>query len=376
MRWNWARWPYRLGFTLIELLVVIAIIAILIALLLPAVQQAREAARRTQCRNNLHQIGLALANYESAYKMFPQANQNGLPARDLYGVGNPCGNNVTPSGLAWRVKILPFIEQQNLYNRFNFRGHRYGTCSTTGGNPTDWGTASDPTTIAQAPIPGYLCPSDATETGHSRFIDNWSGPNLTTYGSNYCAMMHITGFSGEKKYPTSIDFATYPAALLSPQGRLMGFEGWGGLPMQHLKVGDYSDGTSNTVQVVETFRGKSSIERRATCAGWPADELCSTPSASQRDLTRSRCFSWAFDSGFCGADATRRPNDKAVDQFSWADCMGGAFTSTVPASSAHTGGVFASFADGHVQFISENVNLATWRATCSFGKGETSTLAE
>jgi len=322
----------------------------------------------------MHQIGIALANYESAY-MFPQANQNGLPGRDLWGVGNPCGNNVTPSGLAWRVKILPFMEQANLYNLFNFRGHRYGTCSTTGGNPTDWGTGHDPVVISRSPVPGYLCPSDVTETGHSRDVHNWG--ILTTYGSNYCAMMHITGFSGEKKYTKTQDFTQYPASMLSPTGRLMGCEGWGGLPQQHLQQRDYTDGTANTVQVVETFRGKASLERRESCQQWPADELCSTPSVNATfDLTSSRCFSWAFDSGFCGADGTRKPNDKVLDQFAWADCMGGAFSSTVPASSAHTGGVFAQYADGSVHFINDSVNLAVWRATCSFGKGETTTYSD
>jgi len=365
-----------LGFTLIELLVVIAIIAILIALLLPAVQQAREAARRTQCRNNMKQCALALANYESAYKMFPQANQNGLPGRDLWGVGNPCGNNVTPSGLAWRVKILPMIEQENLYNLFNFRGHRYGTCSTTGGNPTDWGSGHDPVVISNTPISAFLCPTDPTPTGEPRPILNWG--TQSSYGASYCAMIHVTGWSGEKKYSTSVNFATYPASMLSPTGRFMAFEGWGGLPMQHLKHRDYTDGAANTVQLAEAFRGKTSIERNEGCQQWPADELCQTPGVNgpPDPLTGSRCFSWAFDSGFCGVDATRVPNDKATDQFSWADAMGGAFTSTVPASSAHTGGVFASFADGHVQFISDNINLATWRATCSFGKGEVNDLRE
>ena len=105
----------RSGFTLIELLVVIAIIAVLIALLLPAVQSAREAARRAQCTNNLKQLGLSIANYESA--------NNVLPSGDIYGVGNGlCSSPGFGNGCQntpWFVLMLPFIEQGPLYNSFN-----------------------------------------------------------------------------------------------------------------------------------------------------------------------------------------------------------------------------------------------------------------
>src|SRR5262244_2629126 len=94
------------GFTLIELLVVIAIIAILIALLLPAVQQAREAARRTQCRNNLKQLSLALHNYESSQTRLPPGNFGGM------GAGKPCSDD---DGISWHYTILPYIEQAPLY---------------------------------------------------------------------------------------------------------------------------------------------------------------------------------------------------------------------------------------------------------------------
>lgn len=94
------------GFTLIELLVVIAIIAILIALLLPAVQQAREAARRTQCKNNLKQLGLALHNYHDTHSVFPPGLLGRCTTPDL-----------NASGL---VMLLPYIEQNNLYSQFNF----------------------------------------------------------------------------------------------------------------------------------------------------------------------------------------------------------------------------------------------------------------
>src|SRR5687768_15643540 len=97
------------GFSLIELLVVIAIIGLLVALLLPAVQSAREAARRTDCRNRLHQIGLALHNYHDAHRVFPPA-ETSTSLDDAF------------SGHAVHVDILPYIDQANVYNKFNFNG--------------------------------------------------------------------------------------------------------------------------------------------------------------------------------------------------------------------------------------------------------------
>src|SRR5687768_4236128 len=105
-----SRAPSR-GFTLIELLVVIAIIAVLIALLLPAVQQAREAARRTQCKNNLMQIGLALHNYEMAYEVLPPGSVNPT---------GPIRSEEKGYHMSWVVQILPYLDQQNTFQHFNF----------------------------------------------------------------------------------------------------------------------------------------------------------------------------------------------------------------------------------------------------------------
>ena len=132
------------GFTLIELLVVIAIIAILIALLLPAVQQAREAARRTQCRNNLKQIGLALHNYHDTFRLFPP------------GVIRDGQNNSEAWG--WTVFILPFLEQANLYNQLDPDTYRLRDL-LAGLNPT-YPAPTANAAILQNPLSVFICPSD------------------------------------------------------------------------------------------------------------------------------------------------------------------------------------------------------------------------
>jgi len=145
------------GFTLVELLVVIAIIGILIALLLPAVQAAREAARRSQCVNNLKQIGLAAQNYHDTHRVFPPA---GLNYGALGAVPTVMPNNImNTSGF---VLMLPFLEQQPLYSRYNqnasasdsiYNGAKAG--STIAGTPTGGNDA-----IAATQLPAFLCPSD------------------------------------------------------------------------------------------------------------------------------------------------------------------------------------------------------------------------
>ena len=146
----------RKGFTLIELLVVIAIIAVLIALLLPAVQAAREAARRIQCTNNLKQFGLAIHNYHSA--------NNGLPASDIFNTNTPpCssfGFGQSCQDTPWFILMLPFIEQQNLYNAFNASIGMEGVETATG-IPIGYIVNS---TIATTRIASFQCPSDNTQT--------------------------------------------------------------------------------------------------------------------------------------------------------------------------------------------------------------------
>jgi hypothetical protein len=331
------------------------------------VQQAREAARRTQCRNNLKQIGLALANYENAFKMYPQAAQNGASAATLGYAGGWAGHY--PNTLSWRVMILPYIEQQNLYNQFNFLGHRYYNT---------YGPGKDPISLSATPVSSYLCPSDPTDTGDNKNLD-FDGNSNGAYGTNYAAMYKIGAFPTEGNtspaYTGSNDYYNAYLGTLQVTGNVQNLKGYGGLPLQNLRVRDYTDGMSTTVQVVEKFRGKALIARNCH---WPTDPVAcpsGTP-GSPRDLTGKLCAVWAAEGGYCVGDATATPNSKGpdqVEQIVYAQPVQG---TTGPASSAHTGGAFALFGDASVRMISNSVNLTTWQNTCSFGRGEVATVNE
>ncbi len=186
------------GFTLIELLVVIAIIAILIALLLPAVQQAREAARRTQCKNNLKQIGLALHNYHDVYSTFPNVNANS-----------------TLSGGSLFTSILPMIDQANGYNLYDF-------------NKTN--SAPDNVAVTSQIISGYLCPSSPMR----RQVPSCDSDRGRAPG-NYAACI---GTQSYNPYWAYIPGSTRP----NLDGAIVYTDSTGG----KTKFRDFTDGTSTT----------------------------------------------------------------------------------------------------------------------------------
>lgn len=200
------------GFTLIELLVVIAIIAVLIALLLPAVQQAREAARRTQCKNNMKQFGLALHNYHDTYSMFPIG-------------GFFQGANIG-TGMSWHVAVLPYMDQAPMYNTFNFNATAY----------------TDATNLAVAlrTPPGFYCPS-----GQMNKTQN-SGENS---GGQATGSVHYYGIMGPKG-TNPVSGAAY-GLLANPSGH-GGFSTAGVMARNaSRRMADIIDGTSNTLAIGE-----------------------------------------------------------------------------------------------------------------------------
>lgn len=188
----------RIGFTLIELLVVIAIIAILVALLLPAVQQAREAARRTQCKNNLKQIALAVHNYESTYAVFP-------PSMAI--------NNAITSNSSWSIhgRIMPYLEQINLYNQIDLS--------------KAWGNFP---VISNFRVPVFACPSDPKSDRARDTGTNGIFLMPTCYGFNFGTWLVFNPANGNGG-----DGFTYPNSKI--------------------KMSSITDGTSNTLMVSEVY---------------------------------------------------------------------------------------------------------------------------
>ncbi|HEY7424841.1 MAG TPA: DUF1559 domain-containing protein [Gemmataceae bacterium] len=206
----------RPGFTLIELLVVIAIIAILIGLLLPAVQKVREAAARSQCTNNLKQIGLAMHNYHDVYLQFPQK---------AAGVLLDTPHQITPDpSYSWHVFVLPFIEQGNLYNQINPNSIPLKTWFT------NWSSGGQ--TLFQTPVKTFVCPSDVPG-GQGPYLNaNRPWKSQTSSPPAYTGLTNYVGNAGDG-------------------GDNAGKE-TGVIVMDHfVRIGDITDGTSNTFLVGE-----------------------------------------------------------------------------------------------------------------------------
>ena len=210
------------GFTLIELLVVIAIIAILIALLLPAVQQAREAARRTQCRNNMKQIGLALHNYHDVVLMFPAATMITRGGTNCEGMGS------ASQKFGWGVMILPYIDQGTVYNQFNF------TLAYNVAPNSDLDAGGQP-------IAAYICPSSPLSAPRCSFTGSINQPtgnggNDDLSRTDYTPVMDSRDWTCDGVYPR-ID-----------HNGIMGH-------FSSTAIRDVTDGTSNTLLMGEQANG-------------------------------------------------------------------------------------------------------------------------
>jgi prepilin-type N-terminal cleavage/methylation domain-containing protein/prepilin-type processing-associated H-X9-DG protein len=365
--------PVRRGFTLIELLVVIAIIAVLIALLLPAVQSAREAARRIQCTNNLKQVGLAFMNYESA---------NGAFSPTTILVPSPTGAPASWSfQSSWSAfaRSLPFIEQGNLYNSINF--------------DFTYSDASD-TTVSYSPVVFLFCPSDP-------------GPHNDTasYGGTLDATTSYGTCDGDW-YVWSVNWGT--TNTVGPQNRsLFG-------PNFSRKIAGITDGTSNTLMAAEGNIAHNQMRSCGTTPSAPSDPItgsysftnipapgpnsqaalnyqinnCSTATGKVKAGGPIGHTRWAnggvYYSGFTTA-TTPNSNISTVNRatgtvtagatvamdWDWVDENdGGPTYMALAASSYHPGGVNTLFADGSVHFIKNTVSPVTWYALGTIAGGE------
>lgn len=304
----------RLGFTLIELLVVIAIIAVLIALLLPAVQQAREAARRSQCRNNLKQIGLASHNYHDSNRCFP------------------FGQLDSAMGFSAMSQMLPYMDQAPLYMQINF-------------NLPYNNAANDVPRLTH--IPMLRCPSDVSQ-------------NLGSNGGP-------TNYMANKGANVIWQDATGPNVGMPEQNGIFYFR-------SKVTFADITDGASNTAAFSERVLADgnnglvSPLEDVFFHPGSPTTPDDAVAMCNAHDIN-NLAFQFPL---FMGAPwihgqhtylHVNVPNSRSCGFFS-------ALRATMPPSSRHVGGVHVQMADGAVRFVSQNINLATWRAIGTRAGGE------
>jgi len=300
------------AFTLIELLVVIAIIAILIALLLPAVQQAREAARRTQCKNNLKQLGLALHNYHDALGVFPIGHQF------VGGFDGDLTNNRGGSGFGWGWSILPYFDQGPLFNQFNPSQHAAVTAPTTPG-----GTVSN-VVLCQTVIPVISCPSDpkpsqGIDVPNTTNLDDGAIPKNATSSYQGCSGSY-DGYSGDNPGQ---------APVMQRWNGAMGRSNSGVTSMRN-----FTDGTSNSVVVAETKWLMETTGRNRS--RWYA-AMDGSPGAATGAQGATNCLlvqgQWAMN---------------------WTQLQGNPQPHRT-AGSSHVGGAHFLLGDGSVRFITENI---------------------
>lgn len=328
----------RNAFTLVELLVVIAIIGILVALLLPAVQAAREAARRTECNNNLKQLGIALHNYHDTYKCLPFGKGPSYPAP-------------APVYARWSTHalLLPFIEQRTVQGviDFNYPPATPGMGGVMAFMPAWTNPGGTNTAVCQTRIANFLCPSD-TGKGDG----NWPGVN------NYAGNQGGWLCDRSDTPPTGAN----DIAITETQTGVLYY-------LSGLNFAAITDGTSNTALFSEKLLGRGAPHPRydlftmtnQTSLDATFQTCTAINTASATPLTSKWGWSWVMGENCCTLyNHVSPPNTNS--------CAGLPFPGTmtnmsmqVSASSHHPGGVNLLLCDGSVRFIPNTVDLATWR---------------
>jgi prepilin-type N-terminal cleavage/methylation domain-containing protein len=328
------------GFTLVELLVVIAIIGVLVALLLPAVQAAREAARRTQCTNNLKQLGLAAHNYHDVYSAFP-------PGVSRYTRSASAGvPGYASLDQSWATRLLPFLEQTTIQISYELPG-------------TSWtGASAGPgTATSKIMLPVFLCPSDVKKPVRG-----------TSAISAYAPTNYVACTGDDQRFVRATSGNSWDGRPQRLHQGMFRTSSW-------VSLGDAIDGTSNSMAFSEVRLGGplgNGLLISNDGAGGLVNCLAGAPTGNvNNDYPRGWSWYAAKYAHSWGYTALIPPNDQVTLRAGY-DCIGEQTGSEVGlgARSWHPGGVLVAMGDGSTRFVSETIDIVAWRAAATIAGKE------